>query len=185
MAKSNTLTKRIARVERRVGNQKPEMKSITFEGNTTVGAGALFNWSLTNIAEGTSKNQRICNKIRVWRVEVRGTADPAIDWYLLQQKTTSSPTVAVFGNAAGAYIFDAESNSRWVEWKHYRNLYGGGGAGDSPLKFTQKWRNGIIVRYNTNTGTGVVNNGLILTALNNSVGAQAYNISIRVWYTDA
>lgn len=180
------VAKRLKRVERIAGLNKAEMKTITWSATGTLAAGALENVNLTNIAQGTGTNDRIADRIRVWRVEVRGVADPELDHYLIQQRTTSEPTVSVFTSTRGAFLLDSESNTRWTEWKHYRNLYGGaGGSGDSPIKFSQKFRNGIIVKYNSNTSTSVVNNGLIYTTLNRSSAGKVRNATCRVWYTDA
>lgn len=179
------VAKRLRKVERLASHNKPEMRTITFSSQGTLTDDQLVNVNLTNIAQGNSIASRNGDRIRVWRVEVRGLAAPELDHYLFQLKTTSEPTIAVFGPPSGAFLVDSETNSRFVEWKHYRNLYGGGGGGDSPLKYTVKWKNGMIVRYNGTTATSCVNNGVLATVLNRSGNTQNYNLAFRLWYTDA
>lgn len=182
---SSNVGNKIRKLERRSAHNKPEMHTKTFGLAGSIADDAVVNINLTNIARGTATIERTGDRVRVWRVEMRGMCAPELDNYLFQQKTTSEPTAAVFGTTAGAFLLDSETNSRWVEWKHYRNLYGGSGIDNAPCKYTQSWKNGIIVRYNGSTSTAVVNNGLIHTILNRSGNAQGYNISVRVWFTDA
>lgn len=180
-----SVAKRLKRVERLAAANKPEMKTITWAASGALATNTLANVELTNIAQGVGINDRVGDRIRVWRVEIRGTSDPSLDHYLFQQRTTSTPTVGVFTSTIGAYLADSETNTRWTEWKHYRNLYGGGGGSDLPLKFSQKFINGIIVKYNGSTSTSVVNNGLIYTTLNRDASSRTRAVTIRVWYTDA
>lgn len=177
------LAKRVKKVERHVRNQRPEMKHISWGANTTVAAGALNTINLTQLAQGVTINQRMGDRVRVWRVEVRGIAHSRLDHYLTQLHTTTVPDAAKYGPYAGAFLLDSEANTRFTVWKHYRSLYNA--APFAPLKFVQKFKNGIIVKYNTPASTGCVDNGLVLQSLNRSAIDCDLNYSVRMWYTDA
>lgn len=186
---AQSMMKRVKRVERRAAFNKPEMKTKTFTRNdyTTTGGTALVDntvalISMCNITEGTGINERIGDKIRIWRVEVRGIATTNLDHYIMQNHTSTNPGITSFSDQIGAYLVDSESNKRFTEWKHYRNYYSDGVVG---LKFQQKFRNGIIVKYNGALGTQVVDNALNYVCVNRSGASQSLNCTLRVWYTDA
>lgn len=187
------LAKRVKRVERRAALNKPEMKSVTLSLNALAATGgtALADNTVTllqpcRIAEGTGINDRIGDKIRVWRIEVRGVADVGLDQYIIQSHTSSAPGITSFTSQIGAYLLDSESNKRFTEWLHYRNYYTAAFTDNaSPVKFVQKFRNGIIVKYNSSASTGVVDNEVSYVAVNRSGGNRVANLTLRMWYTDA
>lgn len=187
------LVKRVKRVERRSALNKPEMKSRTIELNawTATGGTAIPVNSVSlnlpcAIAEGTGVNDRIGDKIRVWRIEVRGVSDIGLDHYIMQNHTTSNPGISSFGGECGAYLLDSENNKRFTEWIHYRNYYTGTVSTDPvSLKFHQKWKNGIIVKYNGSAGTSVVDNAITYCVVNRTGSSRNCSTSIRMWYTDA
>lgn len=187
------LEKRVRRVERRAALNKPEMKNVTIEMNAlaTTGGTLLADNTVTllqpcRIAEGTGINERIGDKIRVWRIEVRGVADVGLDQFLIQCHTTSTPGISSFSNQIGCYLLGSETNKRFTEWLHYRNYYTSAFTDNaSPVKFQQKFRNGIIVKYNNALSTGVVDNEVVYAACNRSGGNRVANLTLRMWYTDA
>lgn len=187
------LVKRVKRVERRSALNKPEMKSIslsfngfTSTGGTPVPVNSVQLLQPCRIAEGTGINDRIGDKIRVWRIEVRGLSDIALDHYIMQNHTSSDPGISSFGSRAGAYLLDSENNKRFTEWIHYRNYYtGDSNTNACSLKFHQKFKNGIIVKYNGAASTSVVDNAVNYVIVNRSGSACAASISLRMWYTDA
>ena len=196
MTKSNvtSLTKRVKRVERRAAFNKPEMKSITVSLNAMTGTGGtlLADNAVTllqpcRITQGTGVAERIGDKIRVWRIEVRGVADAGLDQFLIQNHTASDPGISSFTSQIGCYLLDSENNKRFTEWLHYRNYYSAGAvSGDvSPMKFVQKFRNGIIVKYNGAASTSVVDNAINYVCVNRTGGNRAINCTLRMWYTDA
>lgn len=178
---ARTIAKRLRRVERSTRANRPEMQSISFTINGTIGAGALTNAVLTNITQGNSITQRRGDEIRVWRVEVRGLADTGIDHHLIQLHTTSEPTMAIFQANPGGFILDSEANSRFTEWKHYRN-YSAVGGGD-PIRFVQKFR-GMRVKYNGTTATSGISNQICYSVVNHTATTQDLQVSIRLWFTD-
>lgn len=179
---SNSVAKRLKRVETMARNNRPEMQTKTFQLSGTLAVGAVSNVILTAIAQGNDINDRKGNEIRVWRVEIRGVSDTGMDNYLLQLHTTSEPTAASFGPTTGAFLLDNESNVRYTEWKHYRN-YNGTGGGD-PLRIVQKF-NGMRSHFNGATTTSGIRNQICFTALNRTATTQDIAVSCRIWYTDA
>lgn len=187
------LVKRVKRVERRSALNKPEMKTKTIElnawpsaGGTAIPVNTVNLLQPCQIAEGTGSTDRIGDKIRVWRIEVRGLADIGLDHYIIQNHTTSNPGISSFGGEAGAYLLDSENNKRFTEWVHYRNYYTGTASTDIVnVKFSQKWKNGIIVKYNGSASTSAVDNVVNYVILNRTGGSRSASVSLRMWYTDA
>lgn len=189
----SSLVKRVKRVERRAAFNKPEMKSITLSlnalastGGTPLAANTLQLLQPCRIAEGTGINDRIGDKIRVWRIEVRGISDVHIDHYIMQNHTATDPGISSFTSRCGAYLLDSENNKRFTEWLHYRNYYTGDQSTEPvSIKFHQKFKNGIIVKYNGSASTSLVDNGLNYVLLNRTGGTGDASVSLRMWYTDA
>lgn len=176
------VAKRLRKVETMARNNRPEMQTKTITVQGALGAGAVVNGLLTNIAQGNGIAERKGNEIRVWRVEIRGLVDDIIDNYLIQLHTTSEPTAAIFNTVNGAFILDSESGVRFSEWKHYRN-FSTTGAND-PIRIVQKF-NGMRVHYNGTTATSGIRNQLCFTALNTGTVSKNINVCCRLWYTDA
>jgi len=179
---SAPIAKRLRRVEAMARANRPEMRTKTFSVDGTIATATLVNAEITSISQGDAINERSGDRIKVWRVEVRGISSDELDQYLLQLRTTSLPTIASFGPSPGAYLLDSETNSRFTEWKHYRNVYAKGVT--DPVKFQLKFKNGIVVRYN-GSSTSPVDNGLVYTVLNRTTTSHTNKVSVRVWYTDA
>jgi len=176
------MKKRLRRVETLARQNKPEMQHITFNLGATVTAGTASVAGITSISQGDLINNRSSDRVRVWRVEVRGITDTSVDTYLLQAHGDVAPVVADFTSQVGAFILDSSLNNRFTEWRHYRNLYAGGAQ--QPAKFVQRFKKGIIVKYNGTTASPV-DNGLYVVHLNRTGSDKVVNLSCRVWYTDA
>lgn len=187
-AEGRTMAKRLRVVERRSKLNKSEMKSITFGATATLGTGGLANVLATNIAEGAGPNDRIGKKIRVWRIEVRGDIGVKMDNYIIQQHTQTQPTATLFGSRQGAYLLDSTANTLLTVWKHHRptgvSTAIENGRNTCNFKMVQSFR-GMEVSYSTDAATGGVRNLLAFTMLNRSADSQDYDISVRVWFTDA
>lgn len=185
-ARTNTAT--LMALKRQVAYSRPEMKIITYEynyatatGGTDIADDVLQQISLCGgISEGTGVDERIGEKIRIWRVEVRGVSDVGLDHYLLQKHSVTGPIEADFTDEPGAFILSAATNSKFSEWKHYRS-FNSTGALDA-LKFVQSFPTGLIVKYN---GTTIHSNDLVFCSLNRFGSAQGVSCNIRVWYTDS
>lgn len=177
------IAKRLRTVERRSKRNAPEIKSKTLVSSGTLAAGGILNIIPTQIGEGTGADERIADKIRLLKVEVRGVVDKDIDNYILKLNTTSEPTAAVFTSKKGAFLLESEVDSRFQEMKHYRNFYVGTGA-SVPIKLTQKLGH-IISYYNGSTSTSGIRNQVCFTMLNRDAGTQNFDLSVRLWYTDA
>lgn len=185
-----TLAKRVKRVERLARQNKPELKTRTatltgsLAGSTTTGSPpTILNLVATSIAEGTGADERIGDQIRVHEIEIRGLLDPDMEAYIFKLHTTSEPTAAVFTGGKGAFLLDSESNSRFTEMVHYRNIFINAGA-STPIKIKKKL-GGVLSYYNGTTTTSGIRNQICFTMLNRDAVAKSYNLSIRLTYTDA
>lgn len=178
-----TLAKRVKRVERLARQNKPELKTRTATLNGTVAAGGIVNLVATQIAEGTGADERIGDQIRIHEIEIRGMLDPDLDSYIFKLHTTSEPTSAIFTAGKGAFVLDSESNSRFTEMVHYRNIFINVGS-STPIKIKKKL-GGVLSYYNGTTSTSGIRNQICFTMLNRDAAAKPYNLSIRLSYTDA
>lgn len=177
------VAKRVKRLERTVAQRKPEMKHITFDLTATIAANNLSVLNLCQISQGDLINNRSADRIKVYRIEIRGLASNSLDLYILQAHGPAPPVLANFNGSVGAYILDSQTNSKWTEWKHYRNLYASG-TGSEPIKMVQRFSSGITVKYE-GTSTTPADNGLYFVALNRLSTEQDTYMTARVWYTDA
>lgn len=175
------LRKKVRSIERQMYRQRPEMLTATVSISGTVAANAVTNLKPCQLAEGTGVAERLGDKIRVYRIEVRGQCSTNADVYLIQKKSTSDPTAASFGSTKGGYLLDSLNTNQFTEWRHYRNpnVFSGGGA----IKFSKSFRGGHVVKYNGSAGTNVVADELIVSILNRDTTTSAVDLAVRIWYT--
>jgi len=136
----------------------------------------------STLIAGSGVSERKGDKIRVFRIEVRGTLDNNLDGYILSKKTSTDPTTAIFGGAKGAYILDSENTNRFTEWVHTRSSQIGTSA---PFKMNKSFKGGMLVSYNGAGTNATVNNEPIAVILNTTGTTYSADLSCRVWYTDA
>lgn len=176
------VSKRVKKVERQV-KAAYEMKTATA---SLSGATATGTWGLIRpcrVAQGADINERIGNKIRVHRIEVRGTLDFRIDIYILQKKIATDPVLADLTTVTGAYFDDNKNGSSYVEWAHHGSQMDGAG-GQGRLKLSRKFPGGMVVHFSGPAGADIVDNELQIGVLNLSGTTLGYALSCRVWYTD-
>lgn len=173
--------KRLRRIEQQVYRNRPEMQSVTVSYEGTLAAGGVINLKPCSLE--SSSQRRTGDKIRVYRIEIRGQVDPDLDGYLIQKKTTADPSSSMFGTVKGAFILDSENTNRFTEWRHYRNI--NVASPQSPIKLSHSFKGGIQVKYNGLTTGSCVDNEIIWTFLNRDVDAKGIACSMRMWYTDA
>lgn len=177
--------KRLKRVEAQVRKNRPEMKMYTnyFNGavNVTGGGNNLMVVNLTAIAQGDLVADRTANKIRVWRVEVRGSCDDEIDAYILQAHSGATPTNAIFDTETipGSFITGDKSNVTHTEWSFRQ----GRETTDNKLRMIRKFK-GMEVSYQGTSLTATRNN-LYLVFRNPTLSTLTVHGYTRVWFTDA
>lgn len=173
--------KRLRRVEQQVRNVRPEMKSNEFsKAKTTVTAGSLSYFDLSAISQGTTAHDRIGNKCKLWRVEVRGIADPSLDIYLVQSKAAANPATTDFGIGPGGFVADDKTN--FVEWKYLRPKPDQ--VADEPIRMIQAFKTGYNLQFDGPLG-GAAKNRFYFVARNNTAASLYYTISYKIWFTDA
>lgn len=173
---------RMKRVERRVNALKPEMKHQTFTIATVITTGApLINANLTNISQGDGQGRRTGNKIKVWRIEIRGVASSQLDTLVVQSHGGTPPAAANFTAGEGTFITDDDLNTSFTEWRHYRNLSTQDNG--APYKLTVRFKTGINVHYD-GISTTPASNGLYWVGYNGTATDRPVNLTARVWYTD-
>lgn len=178
------VTKRLKRIETQVKKNRPEMKFCTvYAGGTGIAGSTTAVYNLTAIGEGDSAGgERDGNKVKVWRVEIRGVISDNLDVYLLQAHTAAAPTSASFGGTASRaapFLTDGATNVTFTEWAH------------ADSKLTTSYRYSIIRKFRgmevsfAGTSTTPSRNGLYLVVRNSNTTTEYGGSSCRVWYTDA
>jgi hypothetical protein len=181
--KTQSIAKRLRYVEKQSYRNRPEMQTKTLTLAGTQGGGTLSVVHPCQLSQGVGVSERTKDRIRVWRLEIRGTGGHLLDHYILQKKTTSDPTISSFSTGQGPYLLDSINTNQFTEWKHYRNLYTANS--NTNMKLRHSFKGGIIVKYNGSAATNVVDNEIIYVVVNRTSGSQSVDVSIRMWYTDA
>lgn len=176
--------KRLKRVEAQVKRNRPEMKMSTtlFSGAVPITGGTnnLLVANITQIAHGDFVSQRAGNKVRVWRVEVRGTCPPEIDAYLLQAHNGVAPTNSSFNTEtiAASFVDSSKSNVTHTEWAFRQSR----DDSDNKIRIVRKFK-GMELSYDGASITATRNN-LYLVFRNPTTSTLVVSGYTRVWFTD-
>lgn len=166
----------------RLVRYKPEMKMQDFNLQGAIADGALSTvQELTAIAEGSGANERHGNRVRIHRVEIRGTlGDDAADFYLMQCHTTTVPSYVSFIAYQGGHTTVDTTNTQFTEWRYMngKQFKDKGGCRHS-------FRMGYTAKYNAALSTSCVDNRLVFFVKNDTGGSITAELTGRVWYTDA
>lgn len=176
------LTKRVKRVERLARRNRAEMKMQDFNVQGAVSDGAIASvMELTAIAEGSGANERHGNKIRIHRVEIRGTLNgDNVDGYLIQCHTTTVPSYGSFSAYQGGHTTVDTSNTQFTEWRYINGKKFSDYAG-----LRQSFKYGYVAKYNANLSTSCVDNRLVFVVKNDTGASVNAEFHGRVWYTDS
>jgi len=179
-----TLAKRLKRVERQTAANRPEMMMKTFSHTADVLANNLSNSELTNIGQGDSIEERAGNRIRVWKIEIRGWYSVDLTNHIIIKHVTSNPTTASFTGGAFSFL-DEDSVGQYTEKAFLNNYYlNQTNATFMPLRKIIKFPRGHVVKF-AGAGGSSVDNGILYTCVNNTGTAKSRNVNIRIFYTDA
>lgn len=158
---------------------RPEMKIATKGLNTLLVSNALTYTELTTIAQGVSNNERIGQKIRIWRVEVRGQMNNNCDGYFIQSHGGSLPVYADFNGTGGGFLSAFTANARFTEWNYFVS------DDADAFRCIRSFPRGYVAHFDTNAGTSCVRNRLSLVFINNTAADKTIDCTCRIWYTDA
>jgi len=178
--KKGSLAKRVSRVEARQRNQRPEMKQVLFANTGALLANTIQSTNITAIAGGDAVTERSGNRIKAWRVEIRGILDPGLDLYLLQGHTNDAISITDFSTERAPFLYSSLTNTKITEWLHYS-------VPDSVahnFKRSKHFKYGLNVKYIGTATSNAVDNILYVVAVNRSTTTQSIDCSIRLWYTD-
>lgn len=173
--------KRLKRVERQVRSQRPEMKVYHVTSTTAVSTGAVGLVQLSDITQGDGVGQRVGNRIKIWRVEIRGEIDAGASVLLLQCHTGATVSYGELDLSRGAGVSPQFLNSKYTEWAFtnvtpHQTTY-------NPIRIIRKFR-GMEVTYPDSTTTAL-RNRLTLVIQNVTGSSINKSLSARVWFTDA
>lgn len=178
-------SRKVAKLEKKMALKTPELKYIdTFVG-TVVNTGTVQSISICDIGQGTANGERVGNKVKVVRIQVRGTIinDRSVPYFptfhIWQSKSNSNPTTGDFPGLDGNVI-DAR---KYVEWFYHAPFTDAENSGNS-CTGQVRFPNGLIVHYDGSATTAQVRNKLGYTIVNSSGTNQTPSLVIRVWYYD-
>lgn len=184
-APSSQMAKRLRRVEKLASSNKSEMKHKSFTRQAAIATGNLTALNLTSISLGNDVNQRVGNKVKIWRVEIRGEVQSSFNSFLIQSHTGAAPDVGDFNLTVGygAMLKDETLNSKFTEWKYFRNSQLQSNE-KGALRIIQHFKNGIVVKFNGSTADAV-DNSLFYVCQNPTASIDTtINVTCRIWYTD-
>lgn len=176
-----SVAKRLKRVETIQARRKPEMKKFHVSATPTLASNTATTIDLTNIAQGTGIGDRTANEIRIHRVDIRGNlTSGGVDSYLIQSHNTTFPAYADFYPVQGGHLNIVNQNTKFTEWKYYKNYSGT----NSNMRITHSFRYPMKVKFNGAAGTSAVDNRLSLVIKNDTVASAVTQVSCVVYYTD-
>lgn len=176
-----SVAKRLKRVETIQARRKPEMKKFHVSSSPTLASATATTIDLTNIAQGNGIGDRTANEIRIHRVDIRGNLTTGgVDSYLIQSHTTSFPVYADFYPIQGGHLNIVNQNTKFTEWKYYKNYSGT----NSNMRISHSFKYPMKVKFNAATGTSAVDNRLSLVMKNDTAASAAVQVSCVVYYTD-
>jgi hypothetical protein len=181
--KVSTLTKLYA-LERKVKKNAAEVKyldtNLNNVGSTT--AGGLFTiFYISDIPQGPGNHQRIGDKIRILKAEIRGIAsNPGVDLFLAKNKTGASQDSSMFAlSSSGTFL---EPNN-FVTY-HYE--LAGLKSPTAAFSFSKSFGTGLVNSYALPDGTSLQSNRLFFVLKNPFPATPVWvNASCRLTYTDA
>lgn len=184
-ASTGLATKRdVYKLYRSIKATKPELKYI----ETQTSGSMLTNTSavhyLTDVNQGTNYDNRISNKIKVVRIDIRGmitsnnTGFLNNNLHIVRCKADNVPVTGDFTDSQGSF----------TDHEKFEELYYKQGLGSlysTNIVKTIKLKYPIVVHYNGTVGANVVRNPIYGVIRNPSNGnTQNFDISYRVWYHD-
>lgn len=175
------VAKRLKKVERQVRLNRPELKTFSTGLSALLATNTLSVVKPCNIAQGVDVNERVGNKIRVWRIEVRGTCDNRLDNLIIRKSTATDPVITDFRGTPGSYVLD-EKRTQFIELVHRQSRDTNSNA---TFKMSHKFRGGLVVSYNGPAGTDGIDNEVVWCVVNRQAISLATTCSVRVWFTDA
>ena len=181
MVKAMSVAKRLAKVERGLKANRPEMQTKTYTLAGTITGGTASVTDITAVSQGDAVDNRSGDRIKLWRVEVRGTADSDLDLYIIKGNGAVAPVLANFTSANGAYLLDSENGNQFIERKHYRNLHAVGS--EDPVKFSVNFK-GMQVKYNGTASTAGIQNKVYFVVVSRNTADSTASLSCRIWFTD-
>lgn len=175
------VSKRLKRVERQVKAQRPEMKTYQITHSTGATAASVRTVPIADVPQGDGVYQRVGQKIKIWRVDIRGVADPLQDIHLIQAHTGATPAYAEYRGSNGAFLYYNVMNSKFTEWGHVNPVPHQ--TTSVPFRITRKFR-GMEVTFDDSSSTAL-RNSLFLTFLNHTGSTLNHNCNVTVWFTDS
>lgn len=176
-----SLQKRVAYLERKVWENRPEAKFLSFFHNTITLAGEISVTQLCNINYGDGNNNRIGNDILIHKIEIRGHLGDAYAECLLLvgHGVQQSPIKLDFDMNKGGGVRPSHRRAYRTLQHIWKN--------NSTNRFTRivNFKKPLRVSYDGGSGTDASNNVVYLVFKNClSSTTVTPEISVLVHYTD-
>lgn len=182
--KQKSLARRVAYLEKKQWQSKPEMKIITqTAANSALAAATIRVLPCGNPVSGTDVNERVGNKIRIHGVEVFGNlGDFRCDVYILLAPSgyLAQPQYSDFQAVVGGHI-QANQQREFKTLKHF--LQPDGANANFHVKHNFKYP--MVVEFQGAGSTAASRNQLYVVVKNDTGSGHNVQFGVRTWYSDA
>lgn len=177
---SKNTSARIAKLERQLNAQKPELNHVVFSIDEATPNLTIWEENLFHIAQGDDNRQRIGREIKVHRIDIEVYCQTnGVDLWVYKPFEVLDELEATDITPLAQPNSTINSNKFYI-YKHH--LF----QGDNEVfKHTMKWKNGFPVYYSGSGATQLSNGGVTLGCVNYSGAGGPCHGYARVYYTDA
>jgi len=181
-----SVAKRLRAVEAQTRRNRPEMKHkyIVFAGPGTVATNTSTIYNITDIGQDSTETGREGNRVKIYRVEVRGDCSAGLSCYMLKSINGHVPVHGDFTGgtvASSDFIADAKDGTELIELFFKRPIPGITGV-PSPVRTIRKFR-GLDTCY-PSASTTPSRNGLYFVIRNTSGSTLSFDMVAKIWYTE-
>lgn len=175
----------VQRLKKQVSNNRPETKVMqhVFTGTTVTATTSAVN-ILAEISQGLASENRVGSSIRVKRVELVCGAPTnqtvaSQTFCLVRPHDNDNP---IIGDFTGGKYSMYDTTSGWEIWRYHSGMNDNRlGGCDISKSFGH---GGMKVTYEQGS-TNPTRNPLYWVHINRSGSSVAYELTVRVWFTDA
>lgn len=178
-----SMSSKLVALERRVRKQTAEVKYCdTNLSNvaTPTPAGTATHFYVSDIPQGHSKGERVGDKIRILKAEIRGvSSNPGCDLFLCKNKTGAPLDSSMFATSSSGTFLEPNN---FVTYHHELT---GLRSPSLTFSFVKSFGTGLVNSYNLPDATSLQSNRLMFTLKNPYSTPVWVNATCRLYYTDA
>lgn len=181
-SKYSNLGYRLAKIERNVRNNRPELKDVQITGATTVAATALsFNDLSAMLSQGTSEIERLGNHVKIKRIKYSmHSTNVGTDILLVQSQHGNTPVAGDFlGQRMTEVVQTSTDDHRIIKrFRNYNSSY-------QYITGSKSYKSGLPIVWYDSGSTAIAKNRLTLVISNMTGSTCLVEYSIQLYFTDA